>query len=40
MIRDTVPMSIADDPQILVKNAKIALNTKRIEKNKSVCKSQ
>jgi hypothetical protein len=28
--RDMVPMSIADNPQILVKNAKIALNTKQL----------
>jgi hypothetical protein len=32
--RDMVPMSIDDDPQILIKNAKISLNAKQLEQIK------
>jgi hypothetical protein len=35
MTRDRVPMSIADDPQILVKNVKIDLSMKQLEQIKS-----
>jgi hypothetical protein len=33
--RDMVPMSIDDNPQILVKNAKVALNAKQLEQIKA-----
>jgi hypothetical protein len=35
MTRDMVPMSIADDPQILVKNVKVALNAKQLDQIKA-----
>jgi hypothetical protein len=33
--RDMIPMSIGDNPQILVKNARVSLNTKQLEQIKA-----
>jgi hypothetical protein len=37
--RDMVPMSIDDNPQILIKNAKVALNAKQLEQIKAFVKT-